>query len=234
MSLDGKITTGDTDELDVDIDFPRISGIKEGLHQYYELEKQTDLYSLNTGRVMAKIGVNTRMNEPDKIGCSFIIIDSKPHLTYKGTEYMAKWVKKLYLATANKKHPAYTLQKSRNNIEIIPFEKSVHLEKLLIALKSRYGIERLTIQSGGKINSSWIRQGLIDFISIVVAPCLIGGSDTQSLMGGTSLHTQKDLALIRTLELVSNTTLKNSYIHLLYKVHPETRVEENREKYIKR
>lgn len=43
MSVDGKISTGAVDELDVDRDFPRINGVKEGLYQYYEIEKTTDL-----------------------------------------------------------------------------------------------------------------------------------------------------------------------------------------------
>ena len=46
MSVDGKISTGAVDELDVDRDFPRINGVKEGLYQYYEIEKTTDLWSL--------------------------------------------------------------------------------------------------------------------------------------------------------------------------------------------
>ena len=85
-SLDGKISTGDVDELDIDKDFPKIAGVKEGLHQYYEIEKTTDPYSLNSGKVMAKIGVNTRTEEPKKMGCSFIIIDNKPHLDEKGVD----------------------------------------------------------------------------------------------------------------------------------------------------
>ena len=60
MSVDGKICTGSTDELDVDRDFPKISGVKEGLHQYYEIEQTTDLWSFNTGRVQAKMGVNEK------------------------------------------------------------------------------------------------------------------------------------------------------------------------------
>ena len=48
MSVDGKISTGAVDELDVDREFPRINGMKEGVYQYYELEKTTDLSSLNT------------------------------------------------------------------------------------------------------------------------------------------------------------------------------------------
>lgn len=58
MSLDGKISTGASDALDFDRDLPHVPSVAEGLYQYYELEQQTDLWSLNTGRVMAKIGAN--------------------------------------------------------------------------------------------------------------------------------------------------------------------------------
>ena len=60
MSLDGKISTGDCDALDMDQDFPNIKGVREGLYQYYDLEKHTDIHSLNTGKVQAKIGMNQR------------------------------------------------------------------------------------------------------------------------------------------------------------------------------
>ena len=48
MSVVGKISTGAVDELDVDREFPRINGMKEGVYQYYEIEKTTDLWSLNS------------------------------------------------------------------------------------------------------------------------------------------------------------------------------------------
>lgn len=223
-SLDGKITTGDVDELDVDKDYKRIVGVKEGLHQYYELEGQTDPFSLNTGKVMAKIGVNERTKEPAKIGCSFIIIDNKPHLTEKGVEYMAKWVKTLYLVTTNKNHPAYKVKDFHQNIEIISYEKKVDLANLLGTMKKNYGVKRITIQSGGTLNSHWIRQGLIDHVSIVVAPCLIGGTNTQSLIGGESLHNQEDLKKIKVLKLVKCEALKDSYTHLYYDVINDTQI----------
>ena len=49
MSVDGKISTGVADELDVDKDFPRIAGVSEGLHQYYEIEQTTDLFEAAAG-----------------------------------------------------------------------------------------------------------------------------------------------------------------------------------------
>ena len=33
MSVDGKISTGATDDFDVDRDFPQLAGVREGLHQ---------------------------------------------------------------------------------------------------------------------------------------------------------------------------------------------------------
>ena len=101
-SLDGKINSGNSDELDVDRDWCKIDGVKEGLHQYYEIETTTDFYSLNTGRVMAKIGVNERKDFPEKIDVRFIIIDNKPHLNENGINYLCNWVEKLILVTTNK------------------------------------------------------------------------------------------------------------------------------------
>ncbi len=223
-SLDGKITTGDNDTLDVDKDFKRIEGVMEGLHQYYELEQQTDLHSLNSGRVMEKIGVNKRTKKPNKIAASFIIIDNKPHLTEQGVIYLSDWVNKLYLVTTNKSHPAHSLKKTRDNIHVIHADEKVELPALLQQLKQEFGIEKLTIQSGGTLNAQWIREGLIDHVSIVIAPCLIGGNDTQSLIGGESLHTEEDLKNIKALKLISCNVLNDSYIHVLYDVIQETKV----------
>ncbi len=86
MSVDGKISTGATDALDVDKDFPKIAGVQEGLHQYYEIEQTTDLWSLNSGKVQEKIGVNTK-KMPNKTPISFVVIDNN-HLTEHGVRYL--------------------------------------------------------------------------------------------------------------------------------------------------
>lgn len=96
-SLDGKINSGNCDTLDADKDWCQINGVKEGLHQYYKIEATTDFYSLNTGIVMAKIGVNERTKYHDKVDCRFIIIDNKPHLNERGIDYLCHWVDKLIL-----------------------------------------------------------------------------------------------------------------------------------------
>lgn len=218
MSVDGKISTGDSDVLDVDKDFPKIPGVREGLRQYYDLEQQTDLFSLNTGRVFAKIGMNKKTDEPHKIPVTFVVIDNEPHLTKKGVIYLSKKSKNVIIATTNKNHPAKLLKKDFDNIHILEYKKSIDFNDLFVKLKQDFGAERLTIQSGGTLNTTLVRAGLVDRLWLVVAPTLIGGKNTASLMGGESLHSPEDLGKIKTLKLVKAMPLKNSYLFLEYRV----------------
>lgn len=96
MSVDGKISTGAVDELDVDRDFPRINGVKEGLYQYYEIEKTTDLWSLNSGRVQEKVGVNQCPLPTKRSMVSFVLLDNN-HLTLHGIEYFVQYSKNFVL-----------------------------------------------------------------------------------------------------------------------------------------
>lgn len=126
MSVDGKISTGASDELDVDQNFSGIDGLKEGLHQYYEIEQTTDLWSLNTGRVQAKLGVNDKPM-PSKTPVSFVLIDNS-HLTEHGIKYFCGLSKQFVLITTNKNHSAFKVE--AENLGII-FQEEFILEKAL-------------------------------------------------------------------------------------------------------
>ena len=217
-SLDGKISSGSSDKLDADKDFCRIDGVKEGLHQYYELEQETDVFSLNTGRVMAKIGVNDRKEYHDKIDVvTFVIIDNKPHLNENGIDYLCHWVGKVLLVTTNKNHIAYSLKEKYDNLEILYYE-ALDLKQLLEDLYSKYNAENLTIQSGGTLNGMFVRNKLIDFVNIVIAPILVGGKDVATLVDGESITDESELNKLLPLELLECNQLENSYIQLKYKV----------------
>ena len=193
-SLDGKISSGSSDNLDVDKDFCKIDGVKEGLHQYYELEQETDVFSLNTGRVMAKIGVNDRKEYHEKIDVvTFVIIDNKPHLNENGIDYLCHWVGRLLLVTTNKNHIAYSLKDKYDNLEILYYE-TLNLAQLLEDLYSKYNAENLTIQSGGTLNGLFVRNKLIDFVNIVISPIIVGGKDVATLVDGDSITDKSELS----------------------------------------
>ena len=213
MSVDGKISTGSTDEMDVDRDFPNLTGLREGLHQYYEIEQTTDLWSFNTGRVQAKMGVNTA-DMPDKAPVSFVLLDNS-HLNEHGVRYFCAKSKQFVLITTNKNHPAFRVKEG--NLHII-FQEKLSLTAALMILKEQFGCDRLTIQSGGTVNALFLREKLFNFVDVVVAPVLIGGKDTTTLIDGHSLQSRDELNQLGVLRLIEATPLQDSYLRLRYQV----------------
>ncbi len=221
MSVDGKISTGSTDVLDVDQDFPNIPGLREGLSQYYEIEQTTDLWSFNTGRVQAKLGVNEKPL-PEQTPVSFVLLDNR-HLTAQGVRYFCKKAKQLVLLTTNPDHPAFAL--SEPNLSIL-FQERLSLPAALERLKGDFGCQRLTVQSGGTVNGLFLREKILDYVDVVVAPVLIGGKDTPTLIDGASLQAPAELSGLGVLRLTDCTVLRDSYLRLRYEVltktgHPE-------------
>ncbi len=217
MSLDGKINSGDSDKLDPDKDWCKIDGVKEGLHQYYEIEQTTDWYSLNTGRVMAKIGINERNEKPKKVEVRFVILDRKPHLNEKGIEYLCNWTEKTFIVTDNKQHPAYKLLDKFDNLEVLYYD-DIDLLKLMKDLKKDYGVEKITIQSGGTLNGEFLRDNLIDYVNVVIAPLLVGGANTNTLIDGKAIKEVEELNKLKALKLIECNILEDSYINLKYEV----------------
>jgi len=212
-SADGKISTGATDELDVDKDFSVLDGVKEGLRQYYEIERMTDLWSLNSGRVQAKVGVNERPF-PSKCGVSFVVIDNS-HLNAHGVEYFSRLAKQFVLVTSNEAHPAY--QQRFDNVSVI-FQPTFDPAAMLGRLYDEYGCEKITIQTGGTLNGIFLRAKLLDYIDLVVAPVLVGGKDTATVIDGASLLAGSELGKLGVLKLEKCKALKDSYVRLRYKV----------------
>ncbi|MBQ1567450.1 MAG: dihydrofolate reductase family protein [Erysipelotrichaceae bacterium] len=213
MSVDGKISTGSNDSMDVDADYPKIVGLKEGLHQYYELEQETDLWSFNTGRVQRKMGVNEKPL-PSKTPVSFVLLDNS-HLNENGVRYFCALSKQFVLLTSNPDHPAFNVKE--DNLGII-FQEEFSLKQALMTLKEKYGCERLTVQSGGTVNGIFLREKLLDYVDIVVAPVLIGGKDTSSLIDGQSLTSTDELSKLGVLRLIDCIKLEDSYLRLRYEV----------------
>lgn len=214
ISVDGKISTGSSDDMDVDKDFPFIDGVKEGLHQYYEIEQTTDHWSLNSGRVQAKIGANEKAFPEKQMNISFVSIDNH-HLTEHGVTYFTKLSKAFVIITTNRNHPAY--QVHADNLHILYYEK-ISAKTILEDLYKQFSCERITVQTGGTLNGLFLREKVFDHIDIVMAPILIGGKDTPTLVDGESLTLTDDLHKLGTLSLTKVDPLENSYIRLQYKV----------------
>ena len=122
------------------------------------------------------------------------------------------------LITANENHPAFGVK--AENLHVI-YQEKISLADGLKRLKADFGCERLTVQTGGTLNALFVREGLIDFVDIVVAPVLIGGKDTSTIIDGKSFTAEEELSKLGVLKLIDCQVLENSYLRLRYKVIKE-------------
>ena len=159
------------------------------------------------------MGVNEKPM-PEKTPVSFVLLDNT-HMTEHGVQYFCARSKEFVLITTNKNHPAFNIKV--DNLHII-YQENLSLEDALIELKKNHGCERITIQSGGTVNGMFLREKLFDYVDIVVAPVLIGGKETSTLVDGVALTKENELDKLGVLSLIGCDVLENSYIRLRYKV----------------
>ena len=68
------------------------------------------------------------------------------------------------------------------------------------------------------MNGLFLREKLFDYVDVVVAPVLVGGKETASLIDGRSILSENELSELGVLKLIDYTILNNSYIRVRYQV----------------
>lgn len=227
MSIDGKISTGEGPTYDVDADFPKISGVKEGLPEYYRIQGETDWWCLVTGTTMAKIGANSgKLQMPNVKGLHRVILGAGD-LTEKGIECLISQSDNIHFivqntSDLNKVYRGIINYKDSSNWTAVAFGKESFSGRrlsyynpldILYYLKT-IGCDELTVQSGGTVNGAFVNAHALDKLHLVMAPCLIGGATTPTLIDGTPRT--KGLSHINTFKLINAKPLPGSYLELEY------------------
>ena len=152
---------------------------------------------------------------PKRREVSFVVIDNS-HMEKHGVEYFCALAENFMLVTQNPNHPAFSIK--ADNMYILLQDK-LDLNEMLEIMYEKYGANRATIQTGGTINSLFLRGGLIDYANIVIAPAFIGGKDTPTLIDGVCFTDEAQLKFVSSLTLEEVNVLENSYIQLKYRVN---------------
>jgi len=77
--------------------------------------------------------------------------------------------------------------KERHVEHIVVGDERVDLRAALEELNVRYGVESVLLDSGGTLNGVLLRAGLVDEVSLLVAPCLVGGTTSRSFFRAPDL-----------------------------------------------
>lgn len=92
-------------------------------------------------------------------------------------------------------------------------KQRIDLPRVLVKLRSLFGIKRLLLEGGGAINGHFLAANLIDEMSVIVAPVIDGGVGLPSL-----IDCPPGVDAARHLKLLSCETLPGSLVWLRYKV----------------
>jgi riboflavin biosynthesis pyrimidine reductase len=99
---------------------------------------------------------------------------------------------------------------------IIAETAEMDLAALLTVLGRELGISRLLLEGGATINGAFLAAGLVDELSLLVAPALDGRARTQSFVE----FGERGLADKIRLSLTSCEALEHGLVHLRYAVRP--------------
>jgi riboflavin biosynthesis pyrimidine reductase len=89
------------------------------------------------------------------------------------------------------------------------------LVQAMTMLRTEFGIERLLVEGGGDVNGSLLRAGLLDEISLIVAPVIDGAEGAPSVFHGDENVGPPPTSHIT---LTESRTLENGAVWLRYRV----------------
>ena len=210
MTLDGKIATATGSS--------NISG-KKDLERVHEIRKECDGIMVGIGTVLAddpRLTVHKIDAKPEDNPIR-VVVDSKCRtpMDARITNSDAKTI----IAVANeykdelKQSEKYETFKNRGVKFFFSGGERVDLVALMSYLHEE-GIDKLMLEGGSTLNFSMIEAGLIDEISICVAPMIVGGANAKTFFDGDGVDTMDEA--IR-LELIDSYSLDKDFI-LKYKV----------------
>jgi 2,5-diamino-6-(ribosylamino)-4(3H)-pyrimidinone 5'-phosphate reductase len=93
---------------------------------------------------------------------------------------------------------SYLAYLRRERVEVmVSGQDHVDLRSALERLNEKQGVKIVRVDSGGTLNGVLLRQGLVDEISLLIHPSLVGGTSPRSLFRATDLASPESVIPLR-------------------------------------
>ena len=213
----------------------RIEGFPLDLEQYYELAStwkedatlagsQTFLKAADEAPPEDESAFLSPEADPEDRRPLLVIPDSRGHIrSWHYLRSLPYW--RGFVALCSRSTPREYLQylEERHIDCIITGDDHVDLQASLEQLASRYGIKVVRVDAGGTLNGLLLRQGLVDEVSLLVYPSLVGGERQSSIFRAPDLAAASAPAWqgsdgVISLYLIDAQRLKGDVMWLRYKV----------------
>lgn len=195
--------------------------------EYYSTLEELDCPSLLEGRVTmehynaAKEPFVPIINKPVGKFCTFVAEESDAYMVSVDTWGRLRWKSNniegvpLICIVSEKASEEYLATLRQQDISWIAVGKDgIDLAKAMEVLYERFGVKRLGLLGGGHINGGFLEAGLIDEVSLLLAPGIDGRTGETSLFDGISDKGRMPVQL--RLEQVKK--LKNDVLWIRYKL----------------
>lgn len=192
MSLDGKLATVNNDS--------RISG-PEDLKRVHRLRAMVDGIMVGIGTVLKddprltvhKIDVTPKKN-PVRI-----VVDSKLRIPLNARVLNNE--AKTIIATTSKmtreKEEKIKALKKLEHVEIVETDgDKVDLRKLMEILYKK-GIRSILLEGGGTLNWGMFKEGLVDKVSVYIAPMIFGGKNAPTYVDGEGFKSVEECVKLK-------------------------------------
>nr|WP_321429897.1 dihydrofolate reductase family protein [uncultured Methanolobus sp.] len=208
-----------------------INGFDIDLELHYQILSSLNPDATMVGSVTAKTGIEMFIGDippeedsdflkpsigsnADNPFCNpyWIIVDTSG--TLKGLLHVlrrSEYCKDIILLISEKTPLSYiNYLRERNYEYVITGEEYVDYKKALEVCDNRYGIKKIVMDSGSTLCDIMLDEGLIDRISLIIAP-VIAGENSETIFGKVAKSGQM-------LKLLSHEVIKEDFLHVQYKV----------------
>lgn len=149
----------------------------------------------------------------------FIVVDSRGRLRCWRQMQQSEWWGECTVLCSHATPPAYLDYVRRLGVDvIIAGEEHVDLRAALAEVHTRYGVAVVRTDSGGTLHGALLRAGLVDELSVLLSPCLIGGTSPRSCFVAPDLDSAAGLIRLR---LLGVQTVEEHFVWLRYAVERE-------------
>jgi riboflavin biosynthesis pyrimidine reductase len=132
---------------------------------------------------------------PHKAKSFAIALDPSGKLAFRSADIDGEHVISVLTGRAAKAHKAYL--RSKGVSYLVGGRKTIYLCGVLRRLRSKFGIKKLLLEGGGRINGTMLKAGLIDELSLLIAPVADGTTGIATLFdSGPQRHAAARLKLI--------------------------------------
>lgn len=181
QSLDGRVACDMVDKISGDEYYSALESLDCKSHLEGKRSYQIHYCGFDefTPAVYRAVGKESFHKASEAVGYS-ISVDTRGTLLWEGTDNSGRLC--IVSELASEDYLAYLRDKGISYIAA--GKEEIDLVRAMEMLREQFGVERLAVVGGGKVNGGFLAAGLIDEVSVMIAPGIDGRMGEPALFDG--------------------------------------------------